>query len=145
MMTKSCNHNRTHHRCAAFSNEGTMKKRRQSWGLYGLTGGVLMLAGVQVGQAAQPLWGYGVRSCDNFLAAVKARDEGEAAEYQRYEDWLTGFISGLNLAIGEDTLAGSGIETAMRRTQSACERPGEGGKDFFNAAMALVRSLRSLR
>jgi hypothetical protein len=104
-----------------------------------------MLAGLQYAQAAQPLWGYGVRSCNAFVAAAEAQDRGDAAEYQRYEDWLTGFISGINLAIGEDALAGSGIETAMRRTRSYCEREGEGDQDFFNAAMELVRSLRSLR
>jgi hypothetical protein len=104
-----------------------------------------MLAGAHYAQAAQPLWGYGVRSCDAFVAAAKAQDEGDAAEYQRYEDWLTGFVSGINLAIGEDALAGSGIETAMRRTRSYCERKEKGGEDFFNAAMELVRSLRSLR
>jgi hypothetical protein len=104
-----------------------------------------MLAGFPSAQAAQPLWGYGVRSCDAFVAAAKAQDTGDAAEYQRYEDWLTGFVSGLNLAIGEDALVGSGIETAMSRARSYCEAKGKGKEDFFNAAMELVRSLRSLR
>jgi hypothetical protein len=122
-----------------------MNKRQRLRGLHGLAAGLLMLAGPQIVQAAQPLWGYGVRTCDDYLAAVEARDQGDAAEYQRYEDWLTGFISGLNLAIGEDSLAGSGIETAMRRTREACEGRGPGVSDFFNAAMELVRNLRSLR
>lgn len=105
--------------------------------------GLSLFAGGQQAQPAQPLWGYGVRSCDAFSAAAKARDDGDAAEYQRYEDWLTGFVSGLNLAIGEDALAGSGIEAAMRRARGYCER--KGGQDFFNAAMEMVRGLRDLR
>jgi hypothetical protein len=98
------------------------------------------------GAAAAPtpqLWGYGVRSCANYLAACETADAGNAAEYQRYEDWLTGFVSGLNLALDEDVLSGSGIETAMRRTRAHCE--GNPEDDFFAAAMDLVRLLSALR
>jgi len=91
----------------------------------------------------QVLWGYGVRGCSDFLAAKAARDGGDPAEYQRYEDWLTGFISGLNLALGEDVLRGSGIEAAMHRAGAECEaKPDD---DFFNAAMRFVRTLSTLR
>jgi hypothetical protein len=87
----------------------------------------------------QPLWGYGVRSCPDYLEAAT----GDAAELQRYEDWLTGFVSGLNLATGDDVLRGSGIESAMRRTRKYCE--GHPDDDFFNATMEFVRMLSSLR
>jgi len=92
--------------------------------------------------AEPPLWGYGVRSCGNYLAACDAEEAGDAAEFQRYEDWLTGFITGLNLATGEDALRGSGIESAMRRTRAHCK--GHKDDDFFNATMDFVRSLSSL-
>jgi len=91
----------------------------------------------------RPLWGYGVRSCNAYLQAYDAEDAGDAAEYQRYEDWLTGFISGLNLATGEDMLRGAGIEPAMRRTRAHCK--GNKDDDFFNATMDFVRSLTSLK
>jgi len=96
---------------------------------------------------AQPLnpslWGYGVRSCTDYEQASAAADAGDPAEYQRYQDWVTGFISGLNLALDEDVLSGSGIETLMRRTLSHCKaHPTD---DFFTASMELVRLLSSLR
>lgn len=94
--------------------------------------------------AATPvLWGYGVRSCGDYLAAVKAEAEGDATELQRYEDWLTGFISGLNLSLGQDVLSGSGLTSAMARTQAACEKNPR--QDFFNATIELVRTLEELR
>jgi len=92
--------------------------------------------------AERNLWGYGVRGCDAYLTAVKDADAGNAAELTRYEDWLTGFISALNLALGEDVLRGSGLEAAMRRTRDYCAKHGD--KDFFNAAMDHVRGLSSL-
>jgi hypothetical protein len=91
----------------------------------------------------QVLWGYGVRGCADFTAAAVQADAGDFAEYQRYEDWLTGLISGLNLATGTDVLSGSGIETAMRRTRRQCEEHPQ--DDFFNASMRFVRSLSTLR
>ncbi len=89
------------------------------------------------------LWGYGVRSCSDYEQASAAADAGNPAEYQRYQDWITGFVSGLNLALDEDVLSGSGIETLMRRTLSHCKAyPSE---DLFTATMNLVRLLSSLR
>lgn len=93
--------------------------------------------------AEQPLWGYGVRGCADYLLACDAEEAGDAAEFQRYEDWLTGFISGINLATGEDVLRGSGIESAMRRARAHCK--GHKDDDFFNATMDFVRSLSSLK
>ncbi|MGB5832243.1 MAG: hypothetical protein WBG92_09680 [Thiohalocapsa sp.] len=93
--------------------------------------------------AKQPLWGYGVRSCADYLVASDAEEAGDAMEFQRYEDWLTGFVSALNLATGEDMLRGSGINSAMRRTRAYCK--GNPDDDFFNATMDFVRSLTSLK
>jgi hypothetical protein len=97
-------------------------------------------------EQAPPLWGYGVKSCDDY---VRARDgweqglEAQIAEYRRYEDWLTGLVSGLNLATGRDVLAGVEISAAMRRIHLYCaDRRKE---DFFTASMDLVRLLSQLR
>lgn len=91
----------------------------------------------------RPLWGYGVRSCADYLAAATAADGGNDGDYRRYEDWLTGFLSGLNLATGQDVLRGSGIGAAMQRTRAYCG--GRPDADFFTAAMDLVRTLNALK
>jgi hypothetical protein len=92
-----------------------------------------------------PLWGYGVKSCADYLVAAKGgeqRVEAQKAEYRRYEDWLTGFASGLNLATGEDVLKGVTIKAAMQRNRAYCS--GHLKKDFFTATMDFVRMLSSL-
>ena len=97
-------------------------------------------------EAAPPLWGLGVKGCDAFLITAKGWDQGvysDIAEYSRYQDWLSGFVSGLNLATGDDVLRGAGIDGAMRKVRDYCEAHREA--DFFNATMGFVRSLSSLR
>jgi len=89
-----------------------------------------------------PLWGYGVKTCGQFLQSVDG-DGGKAAEYRRYEDWLTGFVSGLNLATGKDVLKGADVDSAMRRIRAHCG--GNRKDDFFTATMDLVRMLSGLR
>jgi len=89
-----------------------------------------------------PIWGYGVKSCSQYLAAGDA-DGGGRAELLRYEDWLTGLVSGLNLATGMDVLKGVDIDTALRRIRAHCR--GNKKDDFFTAAMDLVRMLSGLR
>ena len=95
---------------------------------------------------APPLWGLGVKGCDAFLATAKGWDQGvdaDIAEYSRYQDWISGFISGLNLATGDDVLRGAGIDGAMRQVRAYCTSRREA--DFFNATMGFVRSLSTLR
>jgi len=92
------------------------------------------------------LWGYGVKSCEQFLDAAEGDEDGleqAVSEYGRYEDWLTGFVSGLNLATGKDVLAGADIETALRRIRAHCR--GHRKEDFFTATMDFVRMLSRLR
>jgi hypothetical protein len=119
------------------------------WILRGTLVLVLLLIGpVAVARAEKlpPLWGYGIKSCDEFLSATEGYENGATrmtAEYGRYEDWLTGLISGLNLATGQDVLRGADIQTAMRRIRAHCG--GHRGDDFFSAAMDLVRMLSGLR
>ncbi len=96
--------------------------------------------------AAPPLWGLGVKGCDAFLTTAKGWDQGvdsDIAEYARYQDWLAGFVSALNLATGDDVLRGAGIDGAMRQVRTYCGAHREA--DFFNATMGFVRSLSSLK
>jgi hypothetical protein len=93
-----------------------------------------------------PLWGYGIKSCADFLGSAQGRDDTvdrQSAEYRRYQDWLTGFISGLNLATGQDVLKGADVDSAMRRIRAHCG--GHRKDDFFTATMDLVRMLSGLR
>ena len=107
--------------------------------------GLLFAAGAQAAKMP-PLWGYGIKSCDHYAAAWSGREEGvegEIAEYRRYEDWLAGFVSGVNLATGQDVLVGVTIESAMRRIHLYCDEHRK--EDFFNASMDLVRLLSQLK
>lgn len=114
-------------------------------------GGLAMLMAVSLSQAVwadklPPLWGYGVKSCADFVAARKGQEQGvdaAMAEYRRYEDWLTGFVSGLNLATGQDVLRGAAIDGALRRIYVHCRD--HVTDDFFTSTMDLVRMLSSLR
>jgi len=106
---------------------------------------LLFSVGAQAEQRP-PLWGYGVKSCDNYAAAWKGREEGvdrQIAEYRRYEDWLTGFVSGINLATGQDVLVGVEIDSAMRRIYLHCDENRK--DDFFASTMDLVRLLSQLK
>jgi hypothetical protein len=106
---------------------------------------VVLLALAANGARAEkmpPLWGYGVKSCSQYLAAGDG-DGGDGTELRRYKDWLTGLVSGLNLATGMDVLKGVDIDTAMRRIRAHCR--GNRQDDFFTAAMDLVRMLSNLR
>lgn len=99
-----------------------------------------------VGDKLPPLWGYGVKTCSDFLTAAQGWDAGrepESVEYRRYQDWLTGFVSGLNLATGKDVLRGADIDGAMGRIRAHCG--GNPKDDFFTATMDLVRMLSGLR
>ncbi|HYN76669.1 MAG TPA: hypothetical protein VES73_02615 [Lamprocystis sp. (in: g-proteobacteria)] len=96
--------------------------------------------------AASPptLWGYGVKSCSDFLttapgAGVAAALAGD--EYLRYREWLAGLVTGINLTTASDVLRGAELDAAMGRIRTRCQtHPRE---DFFNAAMTLIRSLRA--
>ncbi|MEA3275225.1 MAG: hypothetical protein U9Q81_08050 [Pseudomonadota bacterium] len=93
-----------------------------------------------------PLWGYGVKTCADYLAVAQGREGGadaQISEYRRFEDWLTGFVSGLNLATGQDVLKGADVDAAMRRIGAHCG--GHPKQDFFTATMDLVRMLSGLR
>jgi hypothetical protein len=108
-----------------------------------------MLTGAASTAAADqlpPLWGYGIKSCEQLLGAAEGDADGggqSGAEYGRYADWLTGFVSGLNLATGSDVLRGADMDTALRRIRAYCG--GHPKDNFFAATMDLVRMLSGLR
>lgn len=96
--------------------------------------------------AAPPqVLGYGVKPCEAYLVAYEGWDTGleeQIEQYLHYRDWLTGFVSGLNLAMGQDVLRGVEAPGAMRRIQLYCdEHPTE---DFFTASMSLIKLLSTL-
>ncbi|MGE5154874.1 MAG: hypothetical protein ACM3ST_12780 [Bdellovibrio bacteriovorus] len=91
--------------------------------------------------AGPTLWGYGVKSCRELVAAVppSGADIAGSAEYPRYREWLAGLVSGLNLATGRDVLMGAELEAALTRIRAHCqERPED---DFFNASLTLIKTL----
>lgn len=103
----------------------------------------LALGLTTVGVTAGPaVWGYGVKPCRDFLAAVPGDNAPVAVgsiEYLRYREWLAGLITGLNLATAADVLGGAELDAALNSIRARCQaRPGD---DFFSASMNLVRSL----
>lgn len=89
------------------------------------------------------LHGYGARPCQAYLKAYAGWEKGEEesiAEYLRYEDWLSGFVSGLSLAVNEDVMYGVDAKGAMRRNQLYCIENTE--SDFLNATMKLLETVR---
>jgi len=106
---------------------------------------LLQLCLTSANAAPSQLLGYGVKPCEAYLEAYEGWDTGLEAQiekYLHYRDWFTGFVSGLNLAMGEDMLHGVEVPGAMRRIQIYCdEHPTE---DFFTASMSLVKLLSNL-
>lgn len=105
----------------------------------------ILLSGLALLSQAQaaPLFGHGARSCEDYLATWRGWDKNEVkevAEMYRYEDWIAGFVSGLNLTTGDDQLLGLGVDSVLRRNQIYCdEHPKD---DFATATTAFIRSLK---
>lgn len=104
----------------------------------------LALLHLNQGQAqAAPLLGYGAKTCEEFLATWRGWDKNQAkevADMYRYEDWLAGFVSGLNFMTRDDQLLGLGVDSVLRRNQIYCdEHPKD---DFVTATMAFIKSLK---
>ena len=87
------------------------------------------------------LWGYGVKGCRDFLNVAPAPGAEAIGndELLRYREWLAGLVSGLNLATGLDVLKGAELDAALTRIRIHCESHPQ--DDFFNASLALLRSL----
>ncbi len=105
----------------------------------------LLLSLGSVNASPSQLLGYGVKPCEAYLKAYEGWNSGleeQMEQYLHYRDWLTGFVSGLNLAMGEDMLHGVEVAGAMRRIQLYCdEHPTE---DFFTASVSLIKLLSNL-
>jgi hypothetical protein len=122
-----------------------MKRSKSAHGLF-----LLMLAACMPvtgsAESLPPLWGYGIKSCDHYASAwvgAAAGVEADIAEVRRYSDWLSGFVSALNLSIGRDVLAGADLEGALRRVYMSCDEQRQ--DDFFNATMTYLKTLSRLR
>ncbi|MGQ9659923.1 MAG: hypothetical protein ACUVQI_07375 [Thermochromatium sp.] len=92
--------------------------------------------------AVPALWGQGAKHCAAYLAVLPrpgVPPEIADEEYRLYRQWLAGLVTGLNLAVGRDVLAGGDLEAAMQRIGALCEqRPQD---DFFNVSLHLIRAL----
>jgi hypothetical protein len=88
------------------------------------------------------LIGEGVKRCETLNAALRGASKGEdRAVYQlrRFEDWTAGFVSGLNLAAGEDFSHGVDIPGIVRRVGVHCEdHPTD---DVFTALRLVLKAL----
>jgi len=106
---------------------------------------LLQLCLAPVFAAPPQVLGYGVKPCEAYLEAYEGWDAGleeQIEQYLHYRGWLTGFVSGLNLAMGKDVLQGVEVSGAMRRIQLYCdEKPTD---DFFTASMSLIKLLSKL-
>ncbi|VAX06211.1 hypothetical protein MNBD_GAMMA26-970 [hydrothermal vent metagenome] len=107
---------------------------------------ILLLLPLTSANAEKPqLLGYGVKLCEAYVTAYEGWDAGQEkqiAQYLHFRDWLTGFVSGLSLAMGSDVLRGVEVAGAMRRIQLHCdEHPTE---EFFTAAFTLIKMLDKL-
>ena len=106
---------------------------------------LLTIGGSNLAVGATPiLWASGVRPCSDFLATAPADAAAQAIageNYRRYREWLAGFVTGLNLATGQDVLKGAELDAAMIRIRANCERYPQ--DDFFNASVRLIRALGS--
>lgn len=111
--------------------------------MHATIGLTMALAPVTRDAAAAPiLWGYGVKTCAQFLDAAPgtgAPSSIASDEFTRFREWLAGLVSGLNLASGSDVLAGAQLEAALARVRSQCaEQPNQ---DFFNASIQTIKAL----
>jgi hypothetical protein len=118
------------------------RRDRRLWSVVALAGA---LGATGQASAAPILWGVGVSSCADFLAVAPAdlltpAIAGEG--YRRYQEWLAGLVTGLNLATGGDVLKGAELDAALLKIRANCERyPND---DFFNASLRLLRGLGEL-
>lgn len=105
--------------------------------------GMILLVAAGGGRAEPPpvLWGYGVQSCARLVQASASLEQGgeaDVVEYGRFQEWLAGFVSGINLASGRDVLNGMALSVAMQRIEAECREDPQ--RDLFSAAMGLVRA-----
>jgi hypothetical protein len=101
-------------------------------------------AATTVAPGTPKVWGYGVKSCADFVTISKGFESGnraEVIEYLRFREWFSGMVTGLSLASGSNVLKGAEIEGAMRRLLQHCEE--QPRNDFFQASTSYLRLLSS--
>lgn len=96
------------------------------------------------GGDAGGLVGVGVKRCEALTTAARGADRGEdegILDLRRYGDWLAGFVSGINLATGEDVLRNLQLDGAMRRVAIHCgDHPDD---DVLTAVRTVLRALQA--
>lgn len=105
----------------------------------------LVMATTISAETKPTLWGYGVKPCGDYIQMWLGVEKGlpeDIAAYRRYQDWLSGFVSGLNTAVNTDVLTGVTIDGAMRRIYLYCEDHHK--KDVYTATRDLVRQLNEV-
>ena len=103
----------------------------------------LLLSSADVSSAV--MQGYGVKSCHEFLAnqaLVEKNDVNAIVDDLRYRSWLSGFVSGINLATDDDVLRGVTIDSAMRRIAIVCDEKAR--YSFRESSMDFLEQLRAL-
>jgi hypothetical protein len=101
-------------------------------------------AATNVAPGTPKVWGYGVKSCADFVNISKGFEVGnrrEVIEYLHFREWFSGMVTGLSLATSSNVLKGAEIKGAMRRLRLHCEEHPQ--DDFFQAANAYLRLLSS--
>jgi len=102
----------------------------------------LLLSATPVWSQSTSLYGYGVRSCDDLVASSRqweSNEEGNAGAlaHLQLREWMSGFISGLSLALGSDVTRGAGVEGMMRQVVKQCVQHRQ--SDVFTATMELIK------
>ncbi len=101
-------------------------------------------AATPVAPGTPKVWGYGIKSCADFVTVSKGFESGsmrEVAVYLQYREWFSGLVTGLSLATANNVLEGADIKAAMHRLRLHCEEHPQ--DDFFQAATAYLRLLSS--
>ena len=101
----------------------------------------LLLAAAPSWSQNASLYGYGVRSCDDLVASAKQweseKEDAGALAYVQLREWMSGFISGLSLALGNDVTRGAGVEGMIRQVVKQCTDRRQ--SDVFTTTMELIR------
>lgn len=103
---------------------------------------LLLLAAVPVLSQNASLYGYGIHSCDDLVASSRQWESSEkenagALAYVQLREWMSGFISGLSLALGSDVTRGAGVEGMMRQVVKQCTEHRQ--SDVFTTTMELIK------
>ncbi len=102
----------------------------------------LLLSAAPAWSQSATLYGYGVHSCDDLVASARQwesndKEDAGALAHVQLREWMSGFISGLSLALGSDVTRGAGVEGMMRQVVKQCTEHRQ--SDVFTATMKLIK------